>query len=67
MTDEGEYIVRALKEQQEIRLSCGWRWMTWDDDDEEWVVREHKPYQRGTTVVEATRSERIAVEKLVEA
>ena len=60
-------IVEALKMSDgDLRISSGDRWMCWNVIDNQWEVREHKPYQRETTVLIATKEESAAVVKLLE-
>ncbi|KKM89162.1 hypothetical protein LCGC14_1251430 [marine sediment metagenome] len=38
-------IYEFLKEYN-ARLSCGFSWLVWDDDINQWVVWQRKPYER---------------------
>jgi hypothetical protein len=58
-------IIDALKETTGTRVTCGNRWLVWNDTDG-WLVYEHKPYSRVTTEVIETQNESDAVEKLTE-
>ncbi len=60
-------IYEALKlEHVDIRVTCGDRWMVWDEDMAEWKVWEHKPRARHTTVIYFGDSADEAVERLTE-
>jgi hypothetical protein len=52
-------IVKTLKGNYGARLSCGWRWMVWDNT--KWVVYERKPYSKNTQIIISTEDEKYAV------
>lgn len=57
-------IVEALKG-NDMRVSSGWRWMYWDDNEEMFVVREQKYGAKNSVVIISTPDEDEAVECLV--
>jgi len=59
-------IIGFLKKGISVRLSYGDRWMYWDEEEGGWIVREHKPYSRVSTVLSATTNEEEAISKLIE-
>jgi hypothetical protein len=60
-------IVRALKAEEfcDVRVTCGWRWMYWNQSLQVWMVREHRPRERGSHIVIQTDDEYKAVQALV--
>ena len=59
-------IVEFLKSEYGTRVSCGNRWLVWDIDGQEWVVYEHLPYAKKTTVIIHTLLESTAIKALRE-
>ena len=49
----------------DIRVTCVYRWLVWDDDNGEWVIYEKKPYTKHTVVVIRTDNEAVAVAELI--
>lgn len=59
-------IIEALKSENGIRVSYSLRWLCWDQVMEQWEVRESKYGGHGAKLVIETRSESLAVQKLLE-
>jgi len=60
-------ITEALKiEDKSIRVTCGFKWLVWNEELERWVVYGREPYQKKTRMLIVTEIENLAVEKLLE-
>ncbi len=59
-------IVEALKDEDAyLRLSNNRRWLIWNSTESEWVVYEHKPYAKQSTVVCQGADEEAAADALL--
>jgi hypothetical protein len=65
MNEKELSIVKALQSKK-LRVSAGNRWLMWDENNDKWIVYEHKKYSRKTTVVGRTVFENLAVRWLLE-
>lgn len=70
MKDEKTFyitIVEALKkEDKNLRISNGNKWMVWDSLFKEWVVYKHEYGKKKSVCLISTSVEEIAVQKLLE-
>ncbi len=53
-------MIEEFLKEENARLSCGSRWLYWDEDTDDWVVLDRQPYAkknetlyRGTCLVSA--------------
>lgn len=53
MSDNDSVIVDALKSEElfDVRITCGDRWLYWDDTSKLFVVRGHQNHYKKTEVV----------------
>ena len=58
--------VNELLKTQDVRISCGNRWLVYDDIVSEYVVYEHKYGARNTTEIIRGSEESEACEALIE-
>lgn len=57
-------IVDLLKTNDDIRLTCGYRWLIWNPVSKSWEVRQKKHREKITQLVLATENEEKAVDAL---
>ena len=57
-------IISALMKEN-VRLTCGKRWLAFDEINEEWVVYTRKPYARESTLLIATKIQDEAIKVLL--
>ena len=59
-------IIGALKQdEKQTRLTCGDNWLVWNNESSEWVVYQHRAYQKKTRVVYRGENQLNAVKELL--
>jgi hypothetical protein len=54
-----------LDKNNRLRISDGYRWLVGNNDGDGWIVYEHLPYARKSTIVCETTDEDVAVDALL--